>query len=84
MPTFTCWSAPGSLRNGRSRVVRVIQVYAQGHALAEVSWGIRSQDPAIPPTTSQGSPNPLAGPLSATAVANGRMQYVIGASLCTK
>lgn len=29
-------------------VVRVVQVYAQGHALAEVSWGIAGQDPAIP------------------------------------
>ena len=29
-------------------VLRVVQVYAQGHALAEVSWGIRGQDPAIP------------------------------------
>lgn len=29
-------------------VLRVVQVYAQGHALAEVSWGIPGQDPSMP------------------------------------
>jgi AcrR family transcriptional regulator len=29
-------------------VVRVVQVYAEGHALAEVSWGLYDKDPAVP------------------------------------
>jgi AcrR family transcriptional regulator len=29
-------------------VVRVVQVYAEGHALSEVSWGLYSKDPAVP------------------------------------
>lgn len=29
-------------------VLRVVQVYAEGQALAEVSWGIRGRDPSVP------------------------------------
>jgi AcrR family transcriptional regulator len=29
-------------------VVRVVQVYAEGHALAEVSWGLYGKDPVVP------------------------------------
>jgi AcrR family transcriptional regulator len=29
-------------------VLRVVQVYAQGHGLAEVSWGLYGPDPVIP------------------------------------